>query len=85
LAHSRDLVCLAISDEFVIQDDNLLFLDDVTINLIKKTGFIQRGIQYIAGLLQINDILYITYGIHDYSAKQFKIDCKIVEQTLVKI
>jgi hypothetical protein len=72
--YSTNFECLAISGEFIILENNLLFVDSSTISCFKKTGYIQAGIQFVAGLLQINNLLYITYGEHDYYAKRFKIN-----------
>ncbi len=83
--YSKSFDLLAMSDEFIIQNTELLFIDESTIKSFKITGHIQRGIQFVAGLLQIGSTLYITYGEDDYHAKQFKIDSTIVESLLSKI
>jgi hypothetical protein len=83
--YNTNLKPIAISDEFIIQDNHLLFINDNTLKFIKFTGWIQLGIQFVAGLLQIDDILYITYGEHDYYAKQFKINTKVMEDSLIII
>lgn len=74
LKHLLNFEIYAISDDFIIQKNNLVFIDKFTKENFKINGQYKRKIQFISGILEIDNILYITYGENDYSVKQFGIE-----------
>jgi predicted GH43/DUF377 family glycosyl hydrolase len=73
---------IGISDEFTMEKNKLLIVNDTKRKLYNTIGFVNPIIQFVAGLLQTQNNLIITYGQTDYYSCQFVISVDDMESLI---